>query len=118
MAKSCGSCNACCVAPDIEGLKPAWSACPHLCQGHKGCAIYSDRPAKCQTFSCGWRDSPNMPSRFRPDRCGIMLVGRPPHNLQAWELAAEWEGSRLEQWLSRFDDGYPVNVISRTKETV
>lgn len=40
-----------------------------------------------------------MPSRFRPDRCGLLLIGKPGGVLEILEHGAEFEGSRIERWL-------------------
>lgn len=41
-----------------------------------------------------------MPSRFRPDRCGLLLVARKDGELSVYEDGAKWEGSRLQRWLA------------------
>lgn len=72
--RSCGTCNACCIAPSIPELdKPLDTPCPHLKQGPKGCcSVYADRPQVCRTFLCGWRLG--FGGQFdRPDLLGVMM---------------------------------------------
>jgi Fe-S-cluster containining protein len=121
--KKCGSCSVCCVAPPIVELeKPTWETCKNLVSGCKGCLVYEDRPKSCRTFDCAWRRSPNMPSRFRPDRCGIMLSahrnGLDKKVLRAWEYEASWENSRLRRWVGSFLHEYEIRVSFREKELV
>lgn len=42
-----------------------------------------------------------MPEEFRPDRCGIMLVGRKtePVTIEVWEVDVPYEGSDLQRWV-------------------
>ena len=101
---ACGRCHVCCDAPSVEAFdKPCWKLCQHARKGRFGaCSIYEDRPEECRTFSCAWLDNHDMPDEFRPDRCGIMLVGRPgtgKTTVQVWEDWTQLEGSRLESWL-------------------
>jgi len=99
--RTCGSCDACCIAPEIVALnKPAGVPCAHLCKSKTGsCTIYKKRPGECSEFTCAWLTSPHMPKKFRPDRCGIMLVGKPSGIMQVWELKQRIEGSELAAWL-------------------
>lgn len=105
MSKSrCGPCYACCFAPavdDEELQKDAWGHCPHLRTGHytKGmCRIHETRPGTCRSFACGYFDNPHLSLEYRPDRCQLMIVGRPGGITEVWELStAKWEGSRLQQ---------------------
>jgi hypothetical protein len=72
--RSCGPCNACCVAPSIPELhKPIDTPCPRLKQGPKGCcSVYEDRPSVCRTFLCGWRLGLGE-LIDRPDLLGVMV---------------------------------------------
>ena len=115
--KGCGSCNACCIAPPIRDLdKAEFEPCKHLQYGHQGCTVYEDRPGACRKFSCGWLNTEEMPSRFRPDRCGMMtMVLRQPDGSQGisvFEIDAEYEGSRLQRWLHP-RISMPLKVVKR-----
>ena len=119
MAKTrgCGSCNACCIAPSIVELaKGEFQACKHLRPGHQGCTVYEDRPESCRTFACGWINTEEMPSRFRPDRCGMMtMVMKLPdgsRGISVFEISAEYEGSRLQRWLEP-KISMPLKVVKR-----
>lgn len=73
--KSCGPCQACCVALKIKTpqlRKDARIPCPHLVQ--KGCGIYESRPPVCRSFLCGWRLMPELDTSWRPDLSGVMLL--------------------------------------------
>lgn len=75
MEKSCGPCQACCVALKINSprlRKKSGIPCRHLVQ--RGCGIYEGRPPVCRQFLCGWRLLPELDSAWRPDRCGMMLL--------------------------------------------
>lgn len=71
--RSCGECTACCTVAAVAALdKAADSACRHAVGG--GCAIYDQRPAACRAFHCGWRRLAWLPTIFRPDRCGVIVM--------------------------------------------
>lgn len=78
MEKTCGPCQACCVALKIDTpqlRKKAQVPCLHLTQ--KGCGIYEGRPPVCRSFLCGWRLLPELDASWRPDLCGVMLLELP-----------------------------------------
>lgn len=71
--RSCGECTACCTVAAVAELdKPADTACRHACGA--GCAIYEVRPAACRAFHCGWRRLAWLPTMFRPDRSGVIVM--------------------------------------------
>lgn len=71
--RTCGDCTACCTVAAVAELeKPADTACRHAVAG--GCAIYEERPQSCRAFHCGWRRLPWLPTMFRPDRCGVIVM--------------------------------------------
>src|SRR5437016_11462351 len=75
--RSCGTCVTCCYVPQIdepELRKPAGTVCEH-CTG-KGCGIYESRPPPCRTFHCGWRYTADLNEDWRPDKSGVLIVGR------------------------------------------
>ncbi len=87
--KSCGPCQACCVALKIDApqlRKKASVPCLHLVQ--KGCGIYETRPPVCRSFLCGWRLLPALDASWRPDLSGVMLVEIPPAQLSQTYRAA------------------------------
>ena len=74
--RECGACQVCCAAltidkPDIQKLPGA--ACIHSLGG--GCGIYEKRPDVCRVFFCGWRKLAAIPTDWRPDQSGILVVG-------------------------------------------
>jgi hypothetical protein len=74
--KSCGSCTLCCTVMGVPELKKRpWDPCPHVAAG-AGCSIYSERPAGCRTFICGWLLDPNMGPELKPDACHIVFYQR------------------------------------------
>lgn len=79
--KACGSCHACCYVYGIEGRTFAdGSPFPdkaqyELCRYHDGgCTVYENRPALCREYSCGWKATPSMPLKTRPDKAGFILA--------------------------------------------
>jgi hypothetical protein len=73
--KSCGPCQACCVALKIQSpelRKASGTPCPHLAV--TGCGIYDRRPQVCRAFLCGWRLLPELDESWRPDLSGAMLL--------------------------------------------
>jgi len=74
--KSCGSCTLCCTVMGVPELKKRpWDPCPHVAAG-AGCQIYSDRPAGCRTFICGWLLDPNMGPELKPENCHVVFYQR------------------------------------------
>jgi len=64
----------CCEYLDIREVpSPPGQMCKHC---NKGCTIYEKRHESCRGFKCLWLAEPQIPERFRPDRCG-MLFERP-----------------------------------------
>lgn len=80
--KECGHCTLCCTILDVAELnKPAGVSCEHLKKfGGCGCSLHGQtpdpRPAICGAFKCAWLadEEAAIPSRFRPDRCGVILT--------------------------------------------
>lgn len=74
--RTCGNCNACCVAlliPELDKRPGVW--CEHLVQiGQKGgqCSIYETRPEPCRKFRCLWLMG-FFTAAQRPDRLGLVL---------------------------------------------
>lgn len=112
--KQCGSCTACCIAPELDALgKEMWQPCAHLNDGCVGCSIYEERPQACADYRCVWLDIEKLPDKFRPDRCGFMLRAQEA-GIQVWELTEEpWEGSALHRhlWFTIAKSGAKVQVI-------
>jgi Fe-S-cluster containining protein len=83
--RDCGTCVACCVAPEIPGTGSAWKQpCPKLegpevsasaCAGEKNCTIYADRPNECVEYNCAWIEGYGL-EEDRPDRCGVLIDKR------------------------------------------
>ena len=74
--RQCGECTACCThlkidTPELQKLGGA--DCDHL-EPRRGCRIYETRPQGCRDFLCLWRQMPQMPDDWRPDRSGMLLV--------------------------------------------
>jgi hypothetical protein len=74
--RECGDCQACCTLFEIEEANtPQRQACQHQCK--QGCAIYSERPERCQTYRCWWlQGDPSLKGRDRPDRLGVIFDKR------------------------------------------
>lgn len=74
LTRSCGFCNACCVNFSVEAIgKPEYTPCQHLkCGIKKGCSIYQERPAVCESFFCEWVLGHIGTENDRPDKIGVM----------------------------------------------
>ena len=73
--RTCGSCNACCVAltiDDPELRKPQGYRCRNALRDNS-CAIYDARPRTCRTFYCGWRQLKWVREALRPDLSGVLV---------------------------------------------
>jgi hypothetical protein len=74
--RSCDGCVVCCIVPPVkspEFRKTSGVACDHCVQGG-GCRIYDSRPPVCRDWMCGWRSLPFLDERWRPDRCGLLVI--------------------------------------------
>ncbi|MGD0851669.1 hypothetical protein [Bradyrhizobium sp.] len=56
-----------------ELVKPQNSWCPH-CEPGRGCLIYSNRPAECQTFSCLWLLNDHLNQHWKPSKSKLVLT--------------------------------------------
>lgn len=78
--RSCGDCQACCVAFEIHGLsppKPSNARCSHQCAA--GCSIWTKKPVECRDYSCLWLadDGSALRDAERPDKSGIIVDALP-----------------------------------------
>jgi hypothetical protein len=81
--KSCGSCTKCCTVMGVPELKKRpWEECPHVAAG-AGCKIYSERPAGCRQFICGWLLDPDMGPDLKPENCHVVLYQRDEQHIIA-----------------------------------
>jgi hypothetical protein len=72
--KACGDCTLCCKVMAIEELaKPASSWCRH-CKPGRGCLIYANRPAECQSFSCLWLIDERFGQHWKPNKSKLVLT--------------------------------------------
>jgi hypothetical protein len=72
--KTCGDCTLCCKVMAIEELaKPISSWCPH-CRPGRGCLIYSNRLAECQTFNCLWLVDDQLDQHWKPSKSRLVLT--------------------------------------------
>ena len=78
--RSCGDCSECCrfEEPDAHD-------CVFLDPGGSGCAFYSKRPARCQTFRCLWLDGLGD-EKLQPHLTGVVFV-KPKHGSSLWMAA-------------------------------
>jgi len=76
MTRECGDCSLCCKLTYVAELdKPIDTWCPHCRPGHCGCTIYSDRPASCRGFVCGWlAGEPKIGDEWFPARCKMIIA--------------------------------------------
>jgi hypothetical protein len=102
--KSCGSCTKCCTVLGIAEIKkPAWEECPNVAAGI-GCKIYSDRPASCRQFICGWLLDPYMGPDLKPENCHVVFYQRSEQHIVATCDAAypdAWRKPNVVEFLHR-----------------
>lgn len=72
---TCGPCTLCCKllgVPELEKAPDVW--CQHATKG-KGCAIYRQRPGRCQEFECLWLAGlfGDGEVQFRPDQLHAVI---------------------------------------------
>jgi uncharacterized protein len=71
----CGTCSLCCKLPYVAELNKSidkW--CQHARPGAGGCSIYSERPASCQSFICGWLSTElKVGDEWFPAHCKMII---------------------------------------------
>jgi hypothetical protein len=88
-ARECSGCTACDTVIAVAELqKGMYRTCSQV--GGQGCAIYTDQPRSCRSWSCQWRLGEI--DGARPDRSGVMvnLGFRGGPHYEVYEL---WEGA-------------------------
>ncbi|MGY3617750.1 hypothetical protein [Bradyrhizobium sp. USDA 10063] len=100
----CDDCTLCCKVMAIEELaKPANYWCPH-CRPGRGCAMYADRPAECENFSCLWLINDHLDEQWKPNKSKLVLttsedgieIRCDPGFPDAWRK--EPYGSEIRRW--------------------
>ena len=78
--RNCGECTLCCkLLPVVELDKGACEVCKHQ-RYAKGCAIYTERPSSCITWSCGWLLDEELDPNFkRPDKAHYLIDPAPDY---------------------------------------
>jgi len=78
--RTCGICSLCCkltYIPELNKSIDSW--CRHARPGLGGCSIYSERPASCQSFICGWLSGAReFGDEWFPARCKMIVTRREP----------------------------------------
>jgi hypothetical protein len=103
--RECGDCQLCCrLLPTEEIGKPAGRRCQHQKHG-VGCAIYAERPASCQLWSCRWltNDDGETADLPRPDRAHY-VIDMMPDFVTATGDDGEHNIPVVQVWVDR---GYP-----------
>lgn len=76
----CGTCSLCCkltYIPELNKSIDTW--CRHARPGSGGCSIYSERPAPCRSFICGWLSGAReFGDEWFPARCKMIVTRREP----------------------------------------
>jgi uncharacterized protein len=102
--KSCGSCTVCCTVMGIPELKKKpWEECRYVAAG-AGCTIYSERPACCRQFICGWLLDPYMGPDLKPENCHVVFYQRSEQHIVATCDAAypdAWRKPNVIEFLHR-----------------
>jgi hypothetical protein len=115
-ARACGDCTLCCKVMAIEELeKPAGRWCPNR-NAARGCLVYANRPAECQSFSCMWLANELLDERWKPNRSKLVLttsddgieVRCDPGFPDAWRK--EPFGSAIHRW-ALSGEAHDVTVV-------
>jgi hypothetical protein len=70
----------CCKLLSIDELaKPRLEWCPH-CAGRRRCDIYSQRPAPCAAFRCGYLTQSILDDVWKPSRSKLIVTFEPESN--------------------------------------
>jgi hypothetical protein len=104
--RTCKDCTLCCKLLEVAPLaKPRAVWCTH-CDQKRGCGIYDDRPAACQSFYCGYRRLAHIDERWKPSKAKFLInyeqaahrivIHVDPIRAGAWR--AEPFYSTLKQW--------------------
>lgn len=111
--RSCGECQACCIAPYIKELaKPAHVRCEHLNQ--RGCGVYTKRPEVCREFDCAWLHGfYGLSHSQRPDKSGLIIYVRAtePNEIKAAEVWRDAHKTPLGQGVLAKVTGRGVPVV-------
>jgi hypothetical protein len=114
--RACGDCTLCCKVMAIEELeKLAGRWCSH-CNPGRGCLVYANRPAECQSFSCMWLANELLDERWKPNRSKLVLttsddgieVRCDPGFPDAWRR--EPFGSEIREW-ALSGEAHDVTVV-------
>lgn len=102
VARSCGSCTACCEGW-LDGVahdRHFWPGRPCHFVTNKGCSIYKDRPDNpCKTFNCAWLVDNKIPEWLKPNQSKVIIVRREKQGISY--LSVSEAGSKM-----------PVEVLS------
>lgn len=107
--RSCQDCTLCCKLLEVAPLaKPRAEWCSH-CDQKRGCRIYDERPAACQSFYCGYRRLPQLDDRWKPAKAKFLInyessahrivIHVDPVRPGAWRVEPYY--ATLKQWAKR-----------------
>lgn len=121
--RPCGSCKACCWAPEVAGVTEAASWCEHCDVRASGeaCAIYADRPEFCRSFDCAWRSQPDIiPEEMSPLSARIMVTAVIAEDgtevIVVWELIPGAARKKsVTRWLLRLAEEGRTVVVGNPK---
>lgn len=75
--RTCGTCTKCCegwLTANIYGHEMLPGQPCFFVEQNVGCKIYNTRPTEpCKTFSCGWKQIPDLPEEFKPEISGVIM---------------------------------------------
>lgn len=114
MAKECGSCTKCCegwLMGQIN-LRTMYPGKPcYLVEIGVGCKDYENRPMfPCQNFSCLWLANDNIPNKYKPETCGVIVTSFIDKGSRVLTLvpAPENPSQEMIDWFKSYadDNGY------------
>ena len=87
--RPCDGCKKCCEG-HLTGVAYGYEFYPgKKCNfiRENGCGIYDVRPYNpCKTFKCGYKYDLNIPSWMKPDKVGLILVGRYENGFEYYNI--------------------------------
>ncbi len=111
--RECGTCTKCCEGwlhatvrgHDMYVGKP----CFFVEQG-VGCSDYENRPSDpCKTFSCSWKEIPELPEKFKPEVSGVII--RYTDDSFFIIKAPEEPNAELISWMITYARGNNKNIV-------
>jgi len=115
--KTCGTCTKCCegwltFTVDSTRIYPG-NPCIFLKQNN-GCTRYDTRPNyPCKTFNCVWLDIKNIPDKWKPENCGVIMKFNAIHDIKYVEFiqAPSLPSKEMIDWAKNYFKKNKINFL-------